>query len=108
MPYTDITRVKPATLKGSGRRLRIFKVAFGDVIAMHDNLAHGRAIARHIAHFDIYDAYAISNHITLTLAREEACLLSLGQIIPFLGPLADSEGAVGLGQTIHVRGPVCR
>src|SRR5579859_7451743 len=102
MPDPYVPRVEPAALEGPLCGLRVVVVALSHIVPTHHNLAHRAGIPRHIMHSRINDAVSFGNHIPLTLAREQARLLLLGQLGPFFVPLADCVGAVCLCQAIDV------
>jgi hypothetical protein len=98
----------PPEMITSERRLGgpvIGEVAGHHVVAAHEDLAHRRAVARHVPHVLVDHAHEVRGRIALAVAGEEAGALLRGQVLPAVLPRAHRVRAVRLGQPVHVHDP---
>ena len=101
MAYGQIARMKPATIEGLGRGIRVLQISAHHVIAAKEDLAHRLAIVRHGFH-GIGIAYhqSVQHRVTHALARLQPGLFGNLPAIPFVVPGAHHGRTIGLGETV--------
>ena len=106
--HAEVTGVEPSSGEGCGGGVGVLEVALHHAVAGHDHFAHRHAVGRHVDECRLPGCRALDDADGVGVDhRDPLPRLECSAIVGFqVGPSrlrgAHGEGAVGLGQPVHL------